>query len=158
MHVRTAAAIMSAFIAMPSVDAYGGIFGSSNYEECVVDKMKGQPANMVSLVAQACRKQFPPEEMLVEGQNYRKGQFVAKWSATSKDTISAAISQNDTKYALTKAEGSFWKLGCDQHLGNPEPDIEVSAEAPLFGSTFDFKIINAVEYHCGMVLYYGRKK
>ena len=158
MGSRTAATVLFIAIALLSGNTYAGIFGSSNYEECVVDKMKGQPANMVGLVANACRKQFPAEEMLVEGQNFKKGQLVDKWSVTAADTISVTVDRNDTAYKLTRVDGRFWKLVCDKQVGNPEPDIEVSAEAPLFGSTFKFQIDNAVQYKCGSISIFGKKK
>ena len=41
-----------------STSANGGWFGPSNYNECMVDKMKGQPWNMGQIVATACALQF----------------------------------------------------------------------------------------------------
>ena len=39
--------------------ATAGWFGPSDYNECVLDEMKGQPAYMKSYAKNACRNKFP---------------------------------------------------------------------------------------------------
>lgn len=155
MDRRKVGVLLFASSLLLSGNTYAGLFGPSNYEDCVLDKMKGQAPNLVSLVVQACKRQFPTEETLIVGENYKKGQLVSKWSETTSDTISFNVERNDTAYKLTRAEAQFWKLGCDQTRG--EADIEVSAEAPLFGSTFKFQMANASQYKCGSPTFYGKK-
>jgi hypothetical protein len=47
-----------ACIGYPNGSAKAGWFGPSNYDECMLDKMKGQPWNMGEIVAKACTLQF----------------------------------------------------------------------------------------------------
>lgn len=42
--------------------ALAGMFGPDNYEECVLEKMKGQEKHMLPTARGACTKKFPPEE------------------------------------------------------------------------------------------------
>lgn len=44
---------------MISLPAYAGWFGPSNYEECVLNKMKGQKADIEDTARDACRIKFP---------------------------------------------------------------------------------------------------
>lgn len=39
--------------------AQAGWFGPSNYQECVLDKMKGQPMYLLQTAEDACMKSFP---------------------------------------------------------------------------------------------------
>jgi hypothetical protein len=36
-----------------------GWFGPGNFQECMLEKMKGQPPNMSTFVYKACNEQFP---------------------------------------------------------------------------------------------------
>ena len=40
--------------------ALAGIFGPSNFEECVLEKMKGQAPNLMYMARAACVKAFHP--------------------------------------------------------------------------------------------------
>lgn len=42
-----------------STSAQSGWLGPDNYEECVLEKMKGQDRSMRSTAQKACRKKFP---------------------------------------------------------------------------------------------------
>jgi hypothetical protein len=44
---------------MISLPAYAGWFGPANYDECVLDTMKGQREYMMSSAESACRTRFP---------------------------------------------------------------------------------------------------
>lgn len=47
-----------AFLGYANTSANAGWFGPSNYNECMVEKMKGQPWNMGEIVAETCTHQF----------------------------------------------------------------------------------------------------
>jgi hypothetical protein len=47
-----------ACLGYPTRSANAGWFGPSNYDECMLDKMKGQPWTMGEIVAKACILQF----------------------------------------------------------------------------------------------------
>lgn len=49
-------------VAFPIGNTYAGWFGPSNYEECILDKMKDAKNNYAAAaIANACRKKFPRE-------------------------------------------------------------------------------------------------
>jgi len=48
------------FALVASTPSYAGLFGPSNYDECILDSMKGVTSDVAArLVARSCRKQFP---------------------------------------------------------------------------------------------------
>jgi len=47
-----------ACLGYPNRSANAGWFGPSNYDECMLDKMKGQPWTMGDIAAKACMLQF----------------------------------------------------------------------------------------------------
>lgn len=134
-------------------------FGPSNHEDCVLEKMKGQPPAMLPTARAACARQFPPEEALIEGVNYRKGQLELEWE-TSSDEVVVKIQKNDTTYQLTRLEAVLWKEPCERlaPAWAAPPDIELDGEAPRFGSTFKLRQRDAHSYKCGRFKIYGKKK
>lgn len=45
------------------LDARAGWFGPDNYEDCILEKMKDQPRNMMPYAEDACEKKFPYEKI-----------------------------------------------------------------------------------------------
>jgi hypothetical protein len=51
----------------PIGNCYAGWFGPSNYEECILEKMKDAKSNYAAIaIANACGKKFPKKEPVVE--------------------------------------------------------------------------------------------
>lgn len=110
-------AIGFAFSILMSLNVRAGWFGPDNYEDCVLEKMKGQPRNMMSLAQEACEKKFPYEKALVpynglfswEGNpgNYKGSDLELSWCDTSSSSISICVSKNETDYRITKAIIAF---------------------------------------------------
>lgn len=47
-------------LTLASGSAVAGLFGPNNYEECVLDNMKGVTSNVAAIaIARACRAKFP---------------------------------------------------------------------------------------------------
>jgi hypothetical protein len=54
-------------VAYPVADCYAGWFGPSNYEECILDKMKdAKDGYAAAYIAAACRKKFPIEQQALK--------------------------------------------------------------------------------------------
>lgn len=98
-------------------NAQAGWFGPDNYEDCVLEKMKDQPRNMMSLAQEACEKKFPYEKALVPYDNfsflggnpgnYKSSDLELSWCDTSSSSISICVSKNETDYHITKAIMAF---------------------------------------------------
>ncbi len=104
------------FILMP-LDVRAGWFGPDNYEDCVLEKMKDQPRNMMSYAQDACEKKFPYEKALVPYDNfsflggnpgnYKSNDLELSWCDTSSSSLSICVSKNETDYRITKAIIAF---------------------------------------------------
>lgn len=60
---RTGLLTLAALLIFPLQEAGAGLFGPSNYEECITDSMKGVQSDVAArAIIQACRKRFPQPE------------------------------------------------------------------------------------------------
>lgn len=110
------------FILMP-LDVRAGWFGPDNYEDCVLEKMKDQPRNMMSYAQDACEKKFPYEKALVpydnfsflggNSGNYASSNLEISRCDTSSSSISICISKNETDYRITRAIMAFSTKKCE---------------------------------------------
>ena len=109
-------------VLMP-LDVRAGWFGPDNYEDCILEKMKDQPRNMMSYAQDACEKKFPYEKELVpynglfplEGNpgNYNGSDLDLSWcDNTSSSSVSICVSKNKTGYRITKAIMAFSTEDC----------------------------------------------
>jgi hypothetical protein len=127
-------------------------FGPKNYDECMLEKMKGQAPNMASIASRACLQTFPREILLGEPA------VTSTWCGSSDDTISACATVKP-EYKVTRAEAIFTRAKCDSPDANFfQPDFEASVAAPLFGSTYKFPVKDARLYPCARFSFYGYKK
>ena len=111
--------VINSFIPL---DVKAGLLGPDSYEDCVLEKMKDQPKNMMSLAQEACEKKFPYEKALVpyngllawEGNsgNYNTSDLELSWCDTGSSSISICVSKNETDYRITKAIMAF-STKCD---------------------------------------------
>jgi hypothetical protein len=127
-------------------------FGPKNLEECVLEKMKGQPPNMVGIARAACLKQFPLEVLLAEDD------AKSTWCETNSDSIEACVTLKDG-YKITKAVAAFSRSTCESgDINSTSADATVEAKLPLIGSTYKFPLANASMYRCARFMFYGYKK
>ena len=127
-------------------------FGPKNFEDCVLDKMKGQQPNMVGIARAACLKLFPQEVLLTE--EYAK----STWCETNADSIGVCVTLKDG-YKITRAESVFSRTSCEtSDSGSSSFEATVEAKLPTFGSTYKFPVSNGDSYKCGRFLFYGYKK
>ncbi|WP_155761747.1 hypothetical protein [Alteromonas mediterranea] len=90
-----------------SFSASAGIFGPSNYEECILDKMQGTKSNVAAnAIKRACRKEFPSKEA--------KRELVAlPKSELKKIKASGSIVEDilgDLKFEAKVYNGTDWHL------------------------------------------------
>jgi hypothetical protein len=149
---RYSLALCVSVAALNCSQANAQFFGPKNLEECILEKMKGQAPNMASVARTACLKSFP-QEILLNDQ-----QVTSTWCDGTDDAISACVTAKP-EYKVTRAEATFVRVKCDAPEANFfQPDLEVSATPPLFGSTYKFPVKDARLYKCARFSFYGYKK
>jgi len=127
-------------------------FGPKNLEECVLEKMKGQPPNMVGIARAACLKQFPQEILLADDD------AKSTWCETNPSSIEACVTLK-SGYKITKAIAVFSRSSCESpEVNSTSTDATVEAKMPLYGSTYKFPVENANLYKCARFMFYGYKK
>lgn len=124
--------------------------GPKNFDECVLEKMKGQVPGMIQYARKACREQFPEEELFARGEDYD-----VTWCDKTNDSISACLALKGDHKVL-RAEALFSKQDCD--VPNTEFDVVVSTDPPLWGSTFKFKVADARDFKCADFRFFGHRK
>ncbi|WP_285390872.1 hypothetical protein [Marinobacter azerbaijanicus] len=92
-----------------SYGAHGGWFGPDNYEECVLEKMKGQTKEMMWTAQTACEKEFPYEKELY---GYKENLEIS-W-ATGGLSIYLMIKENRGDYMVTRYKAKFAKKQCSE--------------------------------------------
>ena len=134
------------------IAAWAQWFGPKNLEECVLEKMKGQPSNMVGIARAACLKQFPQEVLLTDDD------AKSTWCETNRDSIEACVTLK-SGYKITKAIAVFSRASCEsRETDSTSTDATVEAKLPLYGSTYKFPVENANLYKCARFMFYGYKK
>lgn len=129
--------------------SYAGVFGASNYEECVLDKMKGQDRSMIYTARAACAKAFPQEELI------DKGLVDGEWCKSNGDEQKYCITKVPKNYTLTSATALFFTEDCDAKQA--KPGVEAEAKKDFFGNSFTFKTPYA-SYKCARFSIFGLPK
>lgn len=149
VNLRILVVLLLALITGP---ASAQLFGPKNYEECMLEKMKGQAPNMAGIARAACLRTFPQEVELTGHE------ASSTWCDTSDNSISACVVLKDG-YKITKATGSFMRAACGSgEINFVTSDENVTATPPMFGSTYKFLVNDARSYRCAQFTFYGYKK
>lgn len=130
-----------------SLHASASLFGPDNFEECVLEKMKGQNSNLLKTAKDACRKAFPREIYLKEGVNYTKGEFEASWCNTTNNTITICIDKNNTNYKITSVGVMLSMKTCEETTQTDWISF-ADVNAPYYGNKFKVSVRNAREMKC----------
>ena len=138
---------------LTATSSFAGVFGPSNFEECVLDKMKGQAPNMMYMARAACLKAFPDEPTEVVIANDR---IKYTWCKSEYNSVAVCIDQTPPKVKITKVEGVFFEDDCDAKQ-QPKPGVTATAEKPWYGSTFKFEL-PAAKRGCAYFTFYGIEK
>lgn len=134
---------------MPMTSVRAGLLGPSNYEECVLDKMKGQDKSLLSTARTACRNAFPaePTESVIANDRIKY-----TWCKSEYDAVAACIDKAPPNIKITKIEGLFFEEGCDKEQS--KPGVTGIAKKPWYGSTYKFDLPPAPR-GCAIFTFYG---
>lgn len=146
------------FMASFSASASAGLFGAQNYNDCVLEKMKGQDRGMIGTARAACAEQFPQEMPLVQGENYTDGDIQYDWCETEDDSITVCVKKNESAYKITKVVLYLRTEECGVESQN---FVKVTAQPTmygLYGNKYKTKIENARSFKCMNAQYFGIKK
>ena len=125
--------------------AHAGIFGPDNYEECVLDKMKGQAKNLIYVARKACEKKFPYEKDL--GSYSREYEF--SWGYYYDNSVYFSISKNYGEYKITRVSVTFSSILCEDNTSissEHTKTVELSDKEDTF-----ITFAPAVVYKCARV-------
>ena len=132
-----------------------GIFGPSNYEECVVEKMKGQDKSMVWRVEEACEVKFPFER---EIDLRNSDNFKWSWEQRGTGNVAIKIERNDTVWTITRAKLLVFEGDCNTA---PAPNAR-SAHADLVSSAFSSELAAPLSspgaYRCAVAKFWGKRR
>ena len=86
-----------------------GAAGPGNYNECVLQKIRGQVKSTISRARRICESEFPFEKKL---RGYDK-KVEIKWWSTS-DSLHLAIQANHGDYRITRFNAKFARKPCNE--------------------------------------------
>lgn len=135
-----------------SFKSHAGIFGPSNYDECVLDKMKGQDKFMIHTARAACDKLFPekPIEKILQGVAY-------EWLSAKDNEYTLVIKEGQNYYSITAVDAIFFEKSCEEK--QDESGYEVKGKKTLLSSTKYYFIVPSNKvYKCGIVTFTGFEK
>ena len=132
-----------------SINVSAGIFGASNYEECVLEKMKGQVQALLPTARNACYMAFPPEPT-EQTINIENGQW--EWKQNNPKEIVVEVKKVPKKTKLLRADAVFMVSSCGEKQS--DSGFAASAEKSLIGDKFEFKVNNKI-YKCAQVTFTG---
>ena len=124
--------LLLGFIFVPMV-GLAGWFDPDNYEDCVLEKMKGQDRGLISTARKACRYQFP-KEIELQGQ-WGNVDIMWKWSDSS---LIAEITRNDSEYEVTRFKAIFSTVPCDKQKSPSDHLLTKTFVFSKGGKIFDF--------------------
>lgn len=125
--------------------AHAGIFGPDNYEECVLDKMKGQSKNLIHVARKACEKKFPYEKDL--GSYSREYEF--SWVYYNDNSVYFSISKNYGEYKITRVSVTFSPNLCEDNTSLPSEHTKTVELSDKEDASITF--VPAVAYKCARV-------
>jgi hypothetical protein len=144
-------AIGLTFIVLHSPITAAGLFGPSNFEECVLENMKGQDRALYATAKAACLKAFPPEVVIA------RDRLKFTWCKSEYDSASVCLEQKPANVTITKVEAVFSEDDCDDAKQQGKPSVVASSEKPWFGSTYKFNLPGGIR-KCAIFTFYGIEK
>ncbi|MGD9670758.1 MAG: hypothetical protein AB7U75_17220 [Hyphomicrobiaceae bacterium] len=99
-------------------EANAGLFGPGNYEECVLENMKGQQQFMLETVRQACRKRFPEKRSEPEepSETTLPAEYIKHtWCKSGRESQSVCLGEVSESYKITRVIGRFFKTTCEEN-------------------------------------------
>lgn len=148
--------IVLLLLVIGSTPSYGwSPFGPSNYQECVVEKMKGQDRSIIWRVEDACEIAFPYEtEVSVKDENYLSW----AWELRGSSRVALLITKNETVYKITRAKLLFFEGECNAVPTQNAKTAHADLVAPTFGSEFVAPVSSPGAYRCAAAKFWGKRR
>ena len=127
--------------------AFAGLFEPSNYEECVLDKMKGQTQYLMDTARAACLKAFPKEVVIDHSR------IKYTWCKSEYNSVAVCIDQMPPNLNITRVEGLFFEDRCDAKQQS-KAGVTAIAEKPWYGTIYKFDLPEA-KRGCAVFTFYG---
>jgi hypothetical protein len=159
---KAAFVFITSLVFLVSIDrrAQAGWFGPSNYDECVLQKMKGQAAYMYPNASAACREEFPapapikddtPQTIQFDGQliKYRE------WKMNDNGDFAVEIIDKPRGYSVSTIRGVFVnRAPCNIN------ETEISTAPTFWGKKVEgsdlFRFsISGSQFNCMYLAYFG---
>ena len=141
-------------VVLPSVAA-AGVFGSSNYEDCIVDRMKGQDRSMRGAVEDSCELAFPREIEL----NFSNLRDFLDWTWKQPDagSVEVELTRNKLAYKVIRIEVLLFEGACDSVPKAGAGTAHAELTPALFGSSFNGKLSSPGRYQCTVAKFFGKR-
>ncbi|MER2512284.1 MAG: hypothetical protein ABTQ25_07695 [Nitrosomonas ureae] len=142
-----ASAVGIIFVIFSVKAAFAGLLGPNNFEECVLEKMKGQAPGLMGMARAACLIAFPPE-MIIDSTRIKY-----TWCKSEYQSVAVCIEQMPTNVTITRVEGLFFEDACDAKHQS-KAGVTAIAENPWYGTTYKFDL-PAAKRGCAYFTFYG---
>lgn len=134
-------------------NAWGGLFGASNYDECMLDRMKGQSNNMRSSAENACEIAFPTERLLETNIWAVDSVDISfEYTPTTNELIDINVI-NNSNYKITKIKGQT-KSSCQKDSIVLD---RFEKPSPLISSTYTIRVKDSRKVRCVELFFYGKR-
>lgn len=124
------------------------LFSTGTYDECVIEKMRGQDPSMKRFVSRACEKLYPFEREIQETFHFRKGDIEISWCVKLPPKVSACIERNNSDYRITRAIVRFTKEACGSEIFAMSNSREIEFVFPERFPKADSTLEEAESYQC----------
>ena len=118
-------------------------FGPDNYEECVLEKMKGQNEAMIPTARKACEKKFPYEKVL----EYYKDKIEINWYS-DQNSLNLSITENYGDYEITRYKAIFSEKKCKDVKSSYDYTLEKTFKFKGRAKSASIIFENGSKYHC----------
>ena len=92
---------------------------SGNYDDCMLETMKGQSEKMTSYARRSCERKYPYEKEL---QDYQSKLEYLWWS--NSISLNLKINNNKGDYRVTKYKALFSKIKCENIKNEQDYDLK----------------------------------
>jgi hypothetical protein len=150
MRVALLASIAVVLVAVGAGVGIWWAFPPQNYEQCMLDAMKGQGPSMYSTVKKLCDRRFQKEQLIYSTDVKYKwdGAFNGKAHFTITDT---------GEYTLTRMKATFSSKECSEATN--ASDFNLEAEGPIVGNEASVLVDFGTKLSCVRgLLFYGTYK
>jgi hypothetical protein len=127
--------------------SYAGWFGPSNYDECVLEKMKGQKGYMLPTVRSACEKDFPYEKNITNFYN----KIRTNWY-DDLGVIIFKIEENFSDYRITRCVAIFSENTCEENSNNSNYALKANLMFNKGENISRFETNNFDGYQCMKII------